>query len=326
MKTSKAIWALVAVIVVFAIVMAGLFYNMQLSLLQYGQQQQQQQQQQTNKYEATLPLRFTISDMWAGGASSSATVTVYKYSSLEQFDTGTTDSNGVWTTNKAVATGERYWVKVVKGNAVYYYDITVPYATTTGQVYHYKSLDFYTCGTYAITMQMPNGTTLSDGSTYNITQAGETYPTFTVMIRNTASSDSGVRDYYDPIKSGGVQRETLFIMKVTGNQYESLLVQNLDLVYQSSSARYYGFKIDPMNLVLDKKPDGTYNTYNGEDLDGIWTFSIQFDCSGLTANSDGPEIEFYLYTQDNMATFQSYGTHLSDAVGLNTSFNWEIDA
>jgi hypothetical protein len=284
-----------------------------------------------NEFEQSLPVRFTVSDQWAGGASSSVTMTVYEWVSNteagEQFDTGTTDSNGIWTSNKAMKSGDKYFMKITSSNAWIYYEFTVPVATSTGQVYHYQSLDFYDDCAVAITNDYSNGTAISDGGTFNQTEASDDYPTFTILLRNTDSGDSGLVEYWDPIKSGGIQREVVFYFKVSGNQYEQVIVQNVDLIYQSASARYYGMSLDYEHFVKDKKPDGTYNTYAGGDLDGIYTINVQFDVSGMTANSDGPEVAFYLYHHDNLENFETYGTDLSDAVELqSTDYDFEIDA
>jgi len=323
--TKKYLYIIVFGILATVILMSTFVYIVYFRMATTSTGNQNNNNQQTqNEFIQTLPVRFTVSDKWAGGASSSATITVYT-DDLETFDSGTTDSNGVWTSNKAMKSGTHYWVKLSKSNAIEYYSFTVPNATSTGQVYHYQSLDFYTLGAISITMQMPNGTLLSDGSTYNVTEAGNEYPTFTVQLRNSQSSDSGFVDYYDPIKD--LLRETYFYFKLSGNQYEQIVVKNVDLLYQASSARYYGFKLDPYKLTIDKKPDGTYNQYNGEDMDGIWSFSIQFDCAGMTDNSDGPEIAFYVYTHGNLNNFETYGTNLSDSVELqSTDYDFEIDA
>jgi len=328
-KGTKTLYLLVAVVVVVCLVALFTAYQVYMNISTYTPPTGQTTPPSTpNQYVATLPVKFTISDKWKGGSPGATSITVYKADTLEQFDSGTADTNtGVWTSNKAMKSGEQYWIKLSLSNALVYYKVTIPYATSTGQVYHYISLDFYTLGAYAITAQLSNGTTLSDGATLNLTEYfnGGTFTTvtLTVMIRNTQSSDSGVMDFFDPIKN--MKRETIFYFKVSGNQYEQLIVKNVPLIYQSASARYYGFKVDPWKLVLDKDPLGAYNTHNGEELDGIYTFNIQFDVSGIS-QSDGPEIDFYLYTFDNFNYFNTYGTDLSDALELQaTDYNIEID-
>ena len=275
-------------------------------------------------YKYTRPMKFTIKDIWAGGGVAASCV-LYDLN-LEQVDSGTADSDGIWTTSVALTSGEQYYLYVSYGNAKIYYKITVPtYSTPNTESYHYYKVDFYTLMSVTISMDDPTGTAISDGGTYNVTQAGNLYPTFTVMLRNTASSDSGYMEYYDPVKD--VNRELVFYFVISGNQYENVIVKNVPLIKQLSTSRIYGFKVDPWKLVLDKKPDGTYNTHNGEDLDGIWTFTVQFDCSGMTTGSDGPEIAFYIYAFDNLNNLQTYGTDLSDALELqSTDFDFEIDA
>jgi hypothetical protein len=330
LRTQKAIYALIAMVAVILIIVGVVAYQVYLSLMRQPRiTPTPPPAPQPTQFVASLPVKFTISDKWAGGSPGATSITVYKADTLEQFDSGTADSStGVWTSNKAMKTGEQYWVKLSLSNALIYYKVTIPYATSTGQVYHYISLDFYTLGAYAITAQLSNGTVLSDGATLNLTKhfGGSTFTTvtFTIMIRNTETADSGLMDFFDPIKN--MQRETIFYFKVSGNQYEQLIVKNVPMIYQSANARYYGMKIDPWKLVLDKDPLGAYNTHNGEELDGIYTFNVQFDVSGITAGADGPEIEFYLYTFDNFDYFKTYGTDLSDALELQaTDYNIEID-
>jgi len=328
MKLLYVVLIIVAIVLVVSVAMIYQFY-MSLTTTSTKPSPPTPKPPSSNKYVATLPVKFTISDKWAGGSPGATSITVYKADTLEQFDSGTADaSTGVWTSNKAMKSGDQYYVKLSLSNALVYYKVTIPYATSTGQVYHYISLDFYTLGTYAITAQLPNGTIISDGGTLNLTEYfnGGTFTTITltVMIRNTQTSDSGVMEFFDPIKN--MQREVIFYFKVSGNQYEQLIVKNVPLIYQSANARYYGMKIDPWKLVLDKDPLGAYNTHNGEELDGIYTFNIQLDVSGITAGSDGPKLDFYLYAFDNFNYFQTYGTDLSDALELqSTDYNIEID-
>ena len=330
-KGVKLLYVILAIVILVALVSVAMYLQFYMTLTQKPTPTPTPTPSPTpsNKYVATLPVKFTISDRWAGGSPGATSITVYKANTLEQFDSGTADaSTGVWTSNKAMKTGDQYWVKLSLSNALVYYKITIPYATSTGQVYHYISLDFYTLGAYAITAQLQNGTTLADGKTLNLTEYfdGGTFTTvtLTVMIRNTQSSDSGLMEFFDPIKN--MKREVIFYFKVSGSQYEQLIVKNIPLIYQSANARYYGFKVDPWKLVLDKDPLGAYNTHNGEELDGIYTFNIQLDVSGITAKADGPELEFYLYAFNNFDYFKTYGTNLSDALELqSTDYDIEID-
>ena len=275
------------------------------------------------KYSINCLTKFTLKDLWAGGGIAGATVTIYN-TKLEEVNTPTDSGAGIYTSTVAFRSGDTYYIKAVSGNAMIFYKTTIPFEDTNTVTYHYITLDFYTIGTYAISMQMPNGTSVNDGSTYNVTEAGVTYPTFTLMIRNTKGSDSGIMNYLDPYKNA--QREVMFYFSIKGNQYEQCIPMGtfVNQICETSTMRYYGKVIEPNDLVVDKKADGTYNQYSGGDMDGIVTINIQFDTSGMAAG-DGPEIAFYLYGFTNFARFSSFKTHYSDSLSMDAiGFDFKI--
>jgi len=281
-----------------------------------------------DQYSINCLSKVTFKDKFGGSGVASATVVIYYYTSKEQKDTGTTAATtGIFTSNVAFRSGDKYWVKITGtgGSDFHYFLWTVPYEDTDTVTYHYSTLEYYTIGAYAITAQAPNGTVLADG--YDFNMSGLSYPTLILMIRETSTSDRGVMNFEDPFKSDdypGVNRELLLLMKASGTSYESLVPMGdwASIVYTSSSYKYYGIKIDPNWLVRDKEADNTYKQYQGEDMDGVYTLNIQLDVTGLS--SPAISCEFFLYAYSNLERFGTYGTHWSDAYELQAT-DYDID-
>lgn len=318
----KKLLLLVAVILGIVIILVAWMGINYMTLMQMWQEQRPIQPEPTpTEYKASLPVQFTISDFWGGGSPGATSVTVYKYGTLEQYDSGTADATtGIWTTNKAFKTGERYWVYCSLSNAKIYYDVTIPYATTTGQTKHYINLDFYDLGTFAFVVTDPEGDAFSSGGSYNVSASGNTkYPSFTVMIRNS-EDDSGIMDYYDPVKA--FQRQTLFYFKLSGTYSNEVVVKNVPNIYSvSATEKYYGFTVSSSELVRDLLPDGTYKS------EGIYSFSIALDCSGLTTGQDnGAVLTLYLKGFTNLDHYSTYGTHPTGAYTLISAFTINIDS
>lgn len=284
-----------------------------------------------SQYSINCLTKFTFRDQWYGGGIKSATVTLYDKNTLTQVDTGSTDAtNGIFTSNIALTSGDTYYALIVLTNAYEYFELTIPYEDTDTATYHYVTLDFYTLGGYAITVDYQNGTAVNSNPSAGVSwdqsdasYAWRVYPTFTVMIRCNSTSDYGVGEYYDPFKAA--TREVTMIWKTSGAEYESLIIQNYDILYTASTARYFGFIVDPWALVIDKDAQGIYKQHNGQDLDGITTFNINMDCSGISATLTNIDINMTLSAYDNLAQFESYGNHYSDSdYQFLAEFNWCI--
>jgi len=271
------------------------------------------------RYKFNLTTKFAVGDLWAGGNIGTATITIYKYATLEQVESAST-SSGVYTTTKALTSGDRYWVYIAKSSAFKYYDVTIPdYESSSPPANHLVNLDFYSVGSYAFKVYDPTGTAIADGGNYNVT-AGTNYPTFTVMM-GPPSDDTGVMNTYDPVKA--LDREVLFYFRVTGNATNTasntLIILNVESLYSvTTTDRYFGFTITPGDLVRDKKPDGTYVS------EGIKSFSLSMDASGVPA-AETIFLTFNLYALTNKAYMKTYTTHPTSALSIQSgAYNFQI--
>jgi len=287
------------------------------------------------KYTVTCLTKFTIKDEFVGAGVNAPTITIYEATAnLVTFDSGTADANGLFTSTRTMKSGDYYWIKLAKTSATYFEKFQVPYEDVDNPTYHYVTTMFYTfpLSSLAISGLFPNGTSMTGpGDHFNATGTtctNYTMPSFSIQVfNNYTTSDSGYKEYIDPFKTATYgNRETIFYFAVTGASYTKLMVQNMDLIYKTGSANYYGFKIDPWKLVLDKKPTGEYNQHNGEDLDGMYSFKINFDATGFTAMGAGEcaYVNCTLMCYTNFKRFCDYGTNFDDAITGNNEFNFAI--
>jgi hypothetical protein len=253
----------------------------------------------------------------AGQTMTGVTIEIYKYATKELLESGTVTNT--YTTTNPLRSGDRYWVKLSKGGAFKFYDVTIPYESSPSASNHYITLDFYTLGSYPVKMFDPAGNAVAGGSHYNVTAQNNKYPTFSLMF-GPPSDDTGVMETYDPIKA--IQREVLFFIRVSGTGSNMLIVNNLPLLYSvSSTDRYFGMVIKASDLVRDKKPDGTYAS------EGIKSLTLTFDASGLPKGTNTVHIEVFLYAFTNQNYFKTYGTHPVGYLSLTTAaYDFYIDA
>jgi hypothetical protein len=269
------------------------------------------------QYKLTLPTVFTVNDIWKGQTMTGVTIEIYKYATKELLESGTVTNT--YTTTNPLTSGDRYWVKLSKGGAFKFYDVTIPYESSPSASNHYITLDFYTIGSYPIKLFDPEGNAISSGSHYNVTAQNNKYPSFTLMIGPPAD-DTGVMNTYDPIKT--LDRQVLFFIHVSGDKSNYLIVSNIPVLYSASSTdRNFGYALNPAELVRDKKPDGTYAS------EGIKSLTLTFDASGLPKGTSTVHIEVFVYAFTNENYFKTYGTHPEGYVSITSvSYDFYIDA
>jgi hypothetical protein len=313
-KSDKMVLLGIALVAVVLVAVVGIFYY--VSNLP---SQQIIQQPTPTQYKLTLPTVFTVNDLWKGSTMSGVSIYIYKYSNKELLESGTVTNT--YTSTNPLTSGDRYWVKLVANSAFKYYDITIPYESSPSASNHYVTLDFYTLDTtYPIKVFEPDGSSLTEGSTYDVSSAGNSYPSFTVML-GPPDDDTGIMNTYDPIKT--LDRQVLIVINIanantTYTSSNKLIVSNIPTLYSvSTTDRNFGFQIDPSKLVRDKKADGTYAS------EGIYSFTLSFDASGLSGNTEGASVTIYLYAFTNAEYFKAYGTHPTDYVSLG-SFSFDI--
>jgi len=314
-KSDKMVLLGVALIAVVLIAVVGIFYY-----VTNLPTQPQQIIQQPTQYKLTLPTVFTVNDLWKGSTMTGVSIYIYKYSTKEELEHGTVTNT--YTTTNPLTSGDRYWVYLSKtgtGSKTWfkYYDITIPYETSPSASNHYVTLDFYTMDTsYGIKVYKPDGTALSSGGDYDV--GTSVYPSFTVMI-GPPDDDTGIMNTYDPIKT--IDRQILVVINVADSTTlggsNKLIVSNIPALYSvSSTNRNFGFTVDPSKLTRDIATDGRVLS------EGIHTFTLSFDASGLSAG-DGAIITITLYAFSNESYFKTYGTHPTSYVELG-SFTFNI--
>jgi hypothetical protein len=279
---------------------------------------------QPTQYKVPLPTVFAVNDIWKGQTMTGVTIEIYKYATKELLESGTVTNT--YTTTNQLMSGDRYWVKLSKSDSgktwFKYYDITVPYESSPSASNHYISLDFYSLDTtYPVKVFKPDGNLLSGSSPkYDISSENNAYPSFTVMF-GPPEDDTGIMNTYDPIKT--LDRQVLVVVHVyedsTHQTSEKLIVSNVQSLYSlSTSDRYFGFQINPANLVRDKKSDGTYAS------EGIYSFTLSFDASGFSESGDGAVVTITLYAFTNEAYYKTYGVHPTGFIELG-SFTFDIE-
>jgi hypothetical protein len=290
-----------AVAIAFAVVYSGVLQTQSII-------DDDDDDQTVNEYTVSLPTKFTLMDDWAGSVVQSATVNLYRYSDFEPIETSVTEATGVYTTSVALMSGERVWVECTKSNALYYYDVTIPKAGSTGQTNHYVTVPFYAFGTFTISAYWPNGTAVPSASTPQgnssvaVSSNGVgSYPSMTIMLRNTGDN-TGTKDFYDPKYEWN--RETLFYFVVTGTSSNQLIVKSHPQIYSAGpTTRYFGELIDPDTIVRDLAADGTIKS------DGINSFTVSFDLSAMSAGGGHTwTVTLHLDLFSNLARFEDYGS------------------
>jgi hypothetical protein len=315
-KSDKMVLLGIALMAVVLIAVVGIFY--------YITTMQPPQQTIVNpppNYELTLPTVFTVNDLWKGQTMSSVSIDIYKDTATKELLESGTVTN-TYTTTNPLKSGDSYWIKLSKtsGSSTWfkYYKVKIPYESSPSASNHYVTLDFYTMDiSYGIKAYKPDGTALSSGEDYDV--GTSIYPSFTVMM-GPPDDDTGIMNTYDPIKT--IDRQILVVINVkdlntTHKNSNKLIVSNIPTLYSvSTTDRNFGFTVDPSKLTRDIATDGRVLS------EGIHTFTLSFDASGLSAG-DGATITITLYAFSNESYFKTYGTHPTSYVELG-SFTFDI--
>lgn len=180
---------------------------------------------QAGTVEVTKPLRLAVLDAYAGSAISSATVTIYKGQTISE--TGTTGSDGTFTTALTYRSGESLHINIVKGSSKLWVPVTVPRmlpADAQSLSYNPLQLRTYTIGTYTITVIRSNGASISSGSTFDFSAAGVTQETFTISVFNTVDN-TGFISSSDPLT--GRRLGAFLEVSLSGSGYDKFLVSGL---------------------------------------------------------------------------------------------------
>ena len=262
-------------------------------------------------YALTLPIELTVRDQLTGGAIDGATVNILSPDG-RTLEAGVTDAVGKYTTVHAYSSGSQLFVEVVKGNLRYQVPITVPRAETEVQTKYLIGISLKQLGSYAISVIDPEGRSIPPGGVYNVTETGNIYPTFTVMVRN-ALDNTGFQSFRD-IRTGRLLEQAV-VVDVTGRSF----VRGWALLYQVGPFDKTYVEV-LMDDALDRirRPDGTY------ERTGVMSLPLSVDASMLTAgDSDTYTITLYLYI--DVSFWRATGVANVEALSAAT-FNFSVAA
>jgi len=265
----------------------------------------------TGKYSAEIPIEFVVKDQYQGGAVDSATIDFYLHGSNVKEETLTT-SSGKATSSFSYKSGTLLDIYVAKGNTKYWFlGVEVPYYDTAEKAAqvtkHQIALDFWTLGTYAISVVGPDGNTISNNGNLNKTESGiGNTPTLTVTIRNTVDN-TGFKSCNDPIE--GYTDQAIVLVKLTGTGSENIVLKAPSWPYKEiGTDRYWGSAIPDSELTRIKAADGTVTQ------EGVYTFTISLDLTNYSG--DAADLVLTVYAYSSWDYFNYYGAAGGDAVQL----------
>lgn len=276
---------------------------------------QAEDDQKTGQYGAELPINIIVNDEYKGGTVASATVKVYEVGAAKATETLTTGTDGSKTGSVKYESGDVLDIYVVKSNSkMWFHDIRVPFYTTeymaAQKTAHDVSVDFWTLGTYGISVVGPDGVSISNNGNLNKTETaiGST-PTLTITIRNTAD-DTGFLSSEDPVE--GYVDQTLCFIKTTGTNAEKVVMSSPRWARKDIGTDYYwGGRVADADLTRILDSDGTVKQ------NGVYTFDMKLDLTSYTG--DAADLIIYVEAYTCWEYFNYYGGAFgSDAVELTT--------
>lgn len=269
-------------------------------------------------------IDWQVLDEWGGGGVSTAYIYVYD-SQLRKYEgDGSAYKTG---TDGTLESGIAYWsdtklkVYVVKSDAKAWYDVTVPRMAKT---------DAETATTIPITLRffleigsttdptftlIHQGTTISDGGSYNKTTSGNTRVfTFSIFCED---DNTGYMESYDPLNDINWYA-MVYLKQHTGN-YADISLTGWDGSYEKGSAMWYHKKVtaDGVNGITKYKVGNDYKWA------GTWSFSFTGDFTGYSGDDTDWDIDVYIYSDpDYREAKSSYGP---DSVQLASTFDVDIE-
>lgn len=281
-----------------------------------------------NNGAVSLPIQFSILDKWAGGGVNAPTVTVY--SGQTKLDSGSASSAGIYTTTSFYTPGESLNVLVSKGatHANQYFTVNVPQTSIIGQgtsagiqVYPIV-LNFWTLGTYTLTMVDNFGNTYSTGACFNGTSGtgsqcggsstaakpGSFPATLTVNIYDSVTN-TGYTSSYDPINN--VNWNAFVVMSSAG----AASVRGYGSSVQRGSTTYYLTQVPDSNLACIQI---------GQTITGCST-SVSYTIAAGTITHGNTETEtINFYTNFGSAYFAANGVGSPSVITAATAVTIKI--
>jgi len=315
LKKSQQQFLIVALLVLLVLSLTGIIgVSIRMAGVQVGEfrwpwEKKEEPTPTPSQFSASVPIEFVVKDQWQGGAVDSATIDFYIHGSNVKEETLTT-SSGKATSSFSYKSGTLLDVYVALGDTKYWFiGVQVPYYDTAEKAAavtkHQIALDFWTLGSYAISVVGPDGNAISDNGNLNKTVLGNT-PTLTVTIRNTVDN-TGFKSCSDPIE--GYMDQAIVLLKLTGTGSESVILKAPSWPYKEiGNDRYWGSAIPDADLTRIKAADGTVTQ------EGVHTFSVSLDLTNYSG--DLADLVITVYAYSSWDYFNYYGAAGADAVQL----------
>jgi len=249
-------------------------------------------------------IQFSLVDPLAGSAIPSATVKIYKGTTL--IETLTTDSSGVATSSQLYSTGDQLYVYVEKAGYVKrYIPVQVPAMNAldaqAGNMFSIP-LQTYTAPTVTLKITDQFGNTYASGGKLNFTALGQTTVSITVTIYNTQDNSGfiGSRDILN-----NVDWRLVHYISTTGTLST---IQGFERSAQRGTTMYY-FNSVPDDALTRQKVGQTYVKT------GVYSLTFTVGKGGLAAGQS-ETYNFYLMMYADVNNFVNQGIFSYDAVQL----------
>lgn len=266
---------------------------------------------------------WQVIDDFAGGGIADVYIYVYDLQLRKYEGDGSSyksGTDGTLESGISYQSGDELKVELVKSNAKAWYTVTVPKmsaddakALTVNPITlrSFTEIGSTTAPSFTLTHQ---GTTISDGGSYNKTASGDTR-TFTFAIYCN-DDNTGFMESYDPLNEMNWHCE-VYLKQSTGN-YADINLEGWDGCYEKGSAMYYH------KHVTATGPSGItkYKVGNTYVWSGGWSFSFTGDFTGYSGGDTDWDIEVYIYTDPNY--FKQKSSEGPDSVQLGSTFDVDI--
>ncbi len=205
-----------------------------------------------HKVDVQKPLKFALTDAYAGSALASKTLKVYASDGSTLLETLTTGSDGTITTAFTYDSGDIIWVYYESSNDKMWWKKDVPKMNpkdAEALSYNYIKLAAFSIGTYTTDTLKHGATTIADAGEYNFTTSG-TIQTFTYSLANTGSDNTGLMESYDPIYQ--MKYSCVVYATLSGTSYEKIIVYGFDYDYTLGTTHYLATEADSYALTKHK--------------------------------------------------------------------------
>lgn len=240
---------------------------------------------QPGTQSVTKPVIFTVTDRYGGSALSSQTIYVYDQN-LQLLETLTTDAAGQKYTSMSHTSGTKLYCNVVGSTGERkWFDVVVPSmsaadADSLSQIP--VSLPFYDYSAPTVSVMDQAGTSIADTDNYNKTTTGDTGVLTVNWFQGTTGD--GYDSSYDPIYQ--MNNDAVLVLKLSGTNYENVVVSGMSGGIERGSAKYYYKVIDPTTLTK-------WQVGNDFRYGGVGSHTVSLGLSGYSG--DAADADFYIY-------------------------------